>query len=253
MVTATESQTKAWRSALTVKDDDEGAFEAVFTTFGVVDKDGDVIDRGAFDDGARVPLLLAHRSADLPIGMGTITTRGDEGLISGRFFTETAAGREARATVKALTGAGITQELSHGFLIKETREPSPSERAMGAMRGIPRIQPIEVSLVLRGAGENTRVLSVKEEHPELTLEEQYALLRERLNDFVDRIKGRAVLRQSQGRPLSKASLALLRDFQVDLDAIKDGLVDLLASESSQTKHPDYDRLRMQLLRVEAGV
>lgn len=248
MVTATETR-KAWTSPLVLKQDEDGAIEAVFTTFGVVDKDGDIIERGAFDDGIRLPLLHSHRHMDLAIGGGTIQSRGDEGVFAGRFYTEADQGRDAYTTTKALIADGIVQEVSWGFVVREARMPSDVERQGGALRVITRTEPIEVSLVLRGAGQNTRVLAVKNDAP--TLEEQYASLRDDISDFADRLKARAVLRATEGRPLSKASLALLRDFEVDLKAVQAGLVDLLAPESQ--KHPERDRLYAQFLRIESGV
>ncbi len=42
-----------------VKDAEEGVVEAVFSTFDVVDSDGDITRKGAFDDGASV-LISAY-------------------------------------------------------------------------------------------------------------------------------------------------------------------------------------------------
>ncbi len=46
---------------------DEGTVEAVFSTFGVVDRDGDVVLASAFTDGQPAPLVWAHSSSSVLI------------------------------------------------------------------------------------------------------------------------------------------------------------------------------------------
>ena len=58
-----------------VKDADKGQVAAVFSTFDVVDLDGDVTKSGAFEDGAEVVIsAYGHQSWQgmLPVGKGTI-------------------------------------------------------------------------------------------------------------------------------------------------------------------------------------
>src|SRR5512136_179778 len=67
-------KTKTYRSPIEIKADGQpGEFRAVFATFNVIDKDGDVTLPGAFKDGAAVRISYwGHRWQDLPVGKGVI-------------------------------------------------------------------------------------------------------------------------------------------------------------------------------------
>jgi hypothetical protein len=58
-----------------IKNADRGEFSAVFSTFNVVDSDGDVTHPGAFEDGAEALVSsYGHQSwaGALPVGKGRI-------------------------------------------------------------------------------------------------------------------------------------------------------------------------------------
>ena len=140
--------------SLELKEGEEGGLVACFSTFGIVDKDLDVVEASAFTPGQEVPLTWSH-DWSAPVGKGTILVETDRALFSGRFFTETQAGQEAYKTVKAM---GRLQQYSWGFSVLdsvfETRDGQP-------VRVIKKAQVYEVSPVLVGAGENTRTLAIK--------------------------------------------------------------------------------------------
>jgi hypothetical protein len=146
-----------------VKDADSGLVEAVFSTFNVKDRDGDVTRPGAFTDGTPVRIsAYGHASWGregvpmLPVGKGAIRQTATEAIFSGQFFMDTIAGRETFLTVKAM---GELQEWSYSV--------HPEKASFGDFNG-QRVQfldklkgPHEVSPVLAGAGLNTRTLAVK--------------------------------------------------------------------------------------------
>ena len=75
-----------------MKVDDEGHFEAIFSTFNVIDHDGDVTLAGAFEDGAQVIVgAYGHNSwfSALPVGKGVIKTTDKDARILGEFFLNT--------------------------------------------------------------------------------------------------------------------------------------------------------------------
>lgn len=142
-----------------VKDADRGEFTAVFSTFNVIDKDGDVTLPGAFEDGTEVRIsAYGHTSwgGMLPVGKGVVRSNETEAWVEGQFFMDTTHGRDTFHTVKAMGGL---QEWSYSV--------HPTKNSFGEFDG-QRVQflekmkgPQEVSPVLAGAGENTRTLTIK--------------------------------------------------------------------------------------------
>lgn len=148
-----------------IKDADRGVVEAVFSTFDVEDKDGDVTLPGAFDDGAQQPIsAFGHQShfGELPVGVSTIRTTGKEAVASGQFFMDTTHGRDTFATVKQLHKAGLG-EWSYGYDVLDSSFGDFNGRKVRFLR---KLKVLEVSPVLVGAGVGTRTLSAKAGHRE---------------------------------------------------------------------------------------
>lgn len=147
---------------VSVKDAEKGVVEAVFSTFNVVDLDGDVTLPGAFEDGAKATISDYGHSVwagGKPVGKGTIRVEQDRAVLEGKFFLSTEHGREAFETVKAM---GEMQEWSYGFDVLEV-DPVPEEmRQKGVRRILKKLKTYEVSPVFRGAGVNTQTLAVKD-------------------------------------------------------------------------------------------
>jgi len=151
-----------------IKDADKGEVHAVFSTFNVVDHDGDVTLPGAFEDGAKVRIsAYGHRSwmGALPVGRGVIKVQEDRAILEGTFFLSTEAGRETFETIK---GMGDLQEWSYGFDVVERGDVDElPEELRGAFRVLKKLKVHEVSPVLLGAGIDTRTLSAKQKKEEL--------------------------------------------------------------------------------------
>lgn len=144
-----------------IKSADEGTVSAVFATFGVVDKDGDLTDPKAFEEGAQVAIsAYGHKSweGSLPVGVGTIRTDGESAIMDGKFFLDTTAGRETFSTLKAMHEAGVPSEFSYGF---DVLDSEPGTKDSGAKRLLKAMKVYEVSPVLLGAGVDTRTLAIK--------------------------------------------------------------------------------------------
>ena len=131
------------RKSVTVefKVNDEGHFEAIFSTFNVIDHDGDVTLPGAFDDGAEVIVsAYGHGSwmGALPVGKGVIKQTDKNARIVGEFFLDTTSGKEHHAVAKRL---GSKQEWSYGFDVKGTGdvEDLPEE-----LQGADRVLTLEL-------------------------------------------------------------------------------------------------------------
>ena len=152
---------------LEVKDVDQGLVEAVFSTFNVIDHDGDVLLEGAFEDGAKVRIsAYGHRSwmGALPVGRGTIRAEKDRAVLEGQFFLSTEAGKETFEVIKEM---GELQEWSYSLDDVETALVSDlPDDLQGAIRAIRKVQVYEVSPVMAGASLGTETLSVKEQRAE---------------------------------------------------------------------------------------
>lgn len=138
-------------------DGERGQFMAVFATMNVVDRDGDLTVPGAFGEQRVIISAYGHGSwgGTLPVGKGRIYEKGEEAIVEGMFFLDTAGGSETYKTVKNL---GDLQEWSYALpeIDYEIREED-GER----IRVLKRIVVNEVSPVLMGAGVDTRTLDVK--------------------------------------------------------------------------------------------
>lgn len=114
------------------------------------DHDGEIAGPGAFREGQHVVLSgWAHSSFKdrLPVGRGTIHRDGDKIRLRGEFF-DTHDGREAREVIKQLRDI---VELSIGFYVKRSRQPTREESARGVKRVLLELDVREVSFVLVGA------------------------------------------------------------------------------------------------------
>ena len=93
--------------------EEDGTFRALFAPFEKWDKSGDWTERGAFGHQKVVISAYGHGSTidgRLPVGKGEIFDGPEGGIVSGRFFLNTTAGRETYETVKEL---GDLQEWSY--------------------------------------------------------------------------------------------------------------------------------------------
>lgn len=145
-------------SHVEIKSADKGQVSAVFATFNVIDKDGDVTLPDAFEDGAEV-VVSSYQHASwqgaLPVGKGRIRTTGKEAILDAQFFMDTTSGRDTFEVIKQL---GPRQEWSYGF---DVMEGDWGEFDGKEVHFIKKIKTHEVSPVLVGAGVNTRTLEVK--------------------------------------------------------------------------------------------
>jgi hypothetical protein len=163
-----EMETKSF-GPFEVKSEDKGEVVAIVATLGVVDKDGDVIQKGAFPPGGANVKLSGYNhdvivGGAAPVGKGVVTEEGDHAIFRGKFFMSTERGREAFHTTKELGAEG---EWSFGFpKAVKTGELSQEWKAKGAKRMIAGLTPIEASPVFVGAGWGTGTLLTKSAEPQ---------------------------------------------------------------------------------------
>lgn len=148
--------------ALDVKDADKGEVEAIIATINVVDRDREVILPGAVASGAKAKISLYGHSAmfgEMPVGKGQIFVRDDKLVFKGRYFISTGRGADAFATLKEL---GEDQEWSFGFKVLDAENAPEDWAKRGAYRMLKKLEPVEVSPVMVGAGIGTQTVSTKQ-------------------------------------------------------------------------------------------
>ena len=148
------------RIKLELKEADTGSVSSLFATLNVIDNDNDVIVPGAFSSQPVVLSDWQHsswstNSPNRPVGKGYIREDGDRAIFDGKFFMDTVHGQEMYKTAR---GLGDIMEWSFGFNIIDSStglwEGEP-------VRFLKRLDVVEVSPVLRGAGIGTRTLDMK--------------------------------------------------------------------------------------------
>jgi hypothetical protein len=151
---------KDFSSNIRIKDATKGEVSAVFSTFDVIDKDGDVTPADAITDGAPIVVsAYGHQSwaGALPVGKGTISVTKSEAIANMQFFMDTTQGRDTFNAVAELAKSGLG-EWSYGFDIVEAEAGVFDGKDVRVLKSL---DVHEVSPVLRGAGVGTRTLSAK--------------------------------------------------------------------------------------------
>lgn len=195
----------------------EGEFAARFSTFGVVDADGDVTLPDAFTDGQPVIIgAWGHDRKRLPAGRGTVRVRNDGAYVEGAFFLETEAGRETYATVK---GLGDLQQWSYLYIPTEVSYEMRDGREVRILR---KVQLISVDPVDIGAGVGTATVAIKGR----TLAEDVCGAADEALRVARRLAERAAVRGADGRGLGAAAEAAAKaaaDLRAAADEIERAL------------------------------
>lgn len=230
-------------TGIELKADKPGSFTAKFATLNVIDKDGDVTLPGAFPEGKEI-LISAYQhgswSGSLPVGKGVIHEVKNDVLVDGEFNLNTDVGKEHYETVKF---APELQEWSYGFSVKALDEESPWNENPKVWRVFKELDVFEVSPVLRGAGVDTRVLSIKSDNPTSYADHAETVLAT-VNDWLVRTKSLADLRRKEGRDLSAANKERLTTLHKSLADLFGELKTLLESTE-----PAEDNSKTELLRL----
>lgn len=147
--------------------DGEGSFTALVSTFGVKDSQGQIIEKGAFaeslktfTDEAPLPVLWDHEWEDIWSHLGSATGQEtDTGLqIDAQLDMDNPNAVQAYRLLKT----GRVHEFSiGGFVDGNDVEYDDDDTAH-----VRRFQLAEVSITLKGANPDTRLITVKADEPE---------------------------------------------------------------------------------------
>lgn len=202
--------------------DGEGSFEAVIATLNVVDADGDIIVAGAFQD-ATVSVQPAHDSRHVPLGKAKMEDRDDKAVAVGKFNLGVKAAAEWHKALKFdLEHPPAIQEWSFAFRIVDSETET---RDGEEVRILKKMDIIEVSPVLRGAGIGTGTLTAKQRFVD-----QLETTLKALDDTLERAKSIAKLRANNDKPgiLSdnhKESIKAMREKFEEIQVVLSGTVE----------------------------
>lgn len=227
----------------------EGEFRATFSTFNVVDLDGDVTLPGAFKNGQQVRIAQwGHNWGALPIGRGVIDSDQSRAWVDGAFLMTTQAGRDTYETVKSLDEL---QEWSYGFDIERASSGKFADNPFD-VRFLEALDVIEVSPVMLGAGIDTGTDAIKALlDMSLTAGSNAVLAAAR--ELTVRYKSLADLRAKEGRVLSEANRARLKEHATTARQIADDLDALYEATAPAPKLAsagDVRRASLDLVRLE---
>lgn len=173
---------------------DDGSFEAVIATLNVVDSDGDIILPGAFQD-AVVSVLPAHDSRSVMLGKAKMEDRDDKAVAVGKYNLDIPAAKDWHSALKFdLKTPPAIQEWSFAFRIVES---SMETRDGEDIRILEKLDVMEVSPVLRGAGVGTETLAAKQRFAD-----QLELTLKSVEDTLERAKSIAELRAKNNKPMT---------------------------------------------------
>jgi hypothetical protein len=213
-------------TGFTIKSAEKGEVEAVFSTFNVIDKDGDVTLPGAIKDGAEVVIsAYGHQShyGALPIGKGVIKTTETEATLQGKFFLNTTAGRDTFEVVKELGPLGEWSYSLHDVVSKA------GEINGQRVNFLESIFVKEVSPVLIGAGVNTRTLAAK---GLTSLQDQITEAMGVVSEVIESAERVVALRAEKGKPLSNVNAESLGGLYAEMDRLK-ALLDAEAEDAAE--------------------
>lgn len=219
----------------------DGSFRATFATFNTIDHDRDVTLPGAFPVGAPVKVASWGHRWDKPnIGVGVIGADDVSAWVDGRLFIDDSI--NAREVYAALKGNGDLQEWSYGFEVEESSQGEFQGQQVTILR---KVNPFEISPVMRGAGIGTGTDWVKALDGQ-TLAEQAAAALAVATIFGDRVKALAALRAKEGRTLSETNRRRISSL---LDAMKTAMSDVEELLSATEPAPKADELEAAALRL----
>ncbi len=226
--------------------DGEGAFEAVIATLDVVDSDGDIIVPGAFQN-ATISVLPAHDSRSVPLGKAKMEDRGDKAIAVGQYNLEIPAAKDWHNALKFdLKNPPVVQEWSFAFRILES---SMETRDGEDIRILEKLDIMEVSPVLRGAGVDTGTISAKNKK---RFAEQLELTLKSVEDTIKRATSLAELRAKDNKPMT-----LSVDHTARIKALREKLEELhgLVTRPEAKEGPEIAALADTLLSdsVRLGV
>ena len=231
---------------------EDGSFEAVIATLGVVDRDGDIVEPGAFGD-ATVQVLPAHDSGSVPLGKAQIVERGNLAIAVGQFNMEIEKARDWSSSLRFdLKSPPAIQEWSWGFVIEEAASDTVDGEPI---RRLIDVDTFEVSPVLRGSSVGTRTLSAKSEGEPPPLVEQIKAATGEVGKLIEALQAVADRRKGKGRGLGPdirlATVQMAEETSKLLDQLAAAVKDEMPAHDFENSDEDGNLRREEAAKATA--
>lgn len=240
-----------------LKDDTPGAFIARIAKLNEIDHDNDVTLPGAFPDG-KIVLVSAYGHGswmgELPVGKAVIKESGNQVIAEGEFNLKTDTGREHYETVKF---SDKLQEWSYGFKPIEFEFGEKDEQEV---RFLKKVDPFEISPVIKGAGKNTATLAIKaglnhrnnSADEGLAYADQAETVLAAVKELGDRTKSLADLRRSEGKELSEINRERISQLLISLEKTEGEVKELIESTQPVDKS-EIEKLMIQFTKIQSEI
>ena len=227
-----------------------GSFVARIATLNQQDHDGDVTMPGAF--AGKTVLISAYQhgswAGQLPVGKAIIKESGEDVIAEGEFNLQTETGREHYEAIKF---SGELQEWSYGFKVLETASEKEMDEWVEAHDGarptriLKKVEPYEISPVLKGAGIGTATVAIKGR----SYEEEFDAVLAAVADFAERSESLADLRRKEGRVLSTTNMERMHRMMEQMRGVMDSMEEMLAM--AEPSKNDGKAQLMALLKLQS--
>ena len=226
----------------------EGAGTATFSTFNIVDHDGDVVAPGAFQDQKEVPIGAYQHAIDkLPVGKGIIRSDNERAHIDGSFFLDTPHGDATYRTIKNLDDI----EWSYIFTVEDsevTPDFTVGDDLHHDVRILKKLDVWSIDPVLRGAGIGTGTDSIKSIATQSFADHADELL-STVGAFTARAQSRYEMRAKEDRTLSADDRIRIAALVSELQALKVRLEDVL--QEPVQNNVELQQLHAQFLELDS--
>ena len=228
------------------KADKPGQGRAVIAELNVIDKDGDVTLPGAFGTQHTV-ILPAHDRMSPSLGKNILTEADNMAVADFQFNLD----KDAKTALEWYSSLKFDmengeplQEWSYAFEI--LKDGADFGQFQGReVRFLKRLKVFEISPVLRGAGEGTGTLAIKDEKKmSFKQEMDNALLSlDGIKAFAKRSASLADVKAKDGKSLSEEQIEALKTFNTSLDEVLSECGDVI--KKAQKKEIDVEILELE--------
>jgi len=251
-----------------IKTSDEAMeFEGYGSTFGNIDRVGDIVVAGAFKDTlpafVEKGLFLWQHSSREPVAKPKKAQEDAKGLFVMGKISDTATGRDAYTLMKD----GVIQSMSIGFDVLDAEKLTPEnigsycstdgvdmhrlELAFRWGYALKKIELYEISLVSVPANELAEITRVKDGSGGRTFDDHSVAALAAVKDWAERTAGIRELRMAKGEELPEESRTRIRALLTGLDEVQAALKGVLADPEQVADPLEVLQARAKFLEIES--
>lgn len=231
-------------------DEGNGGFIGYASTFGNLDRSGEIVVKGAFaphlesflKDGW---IALQHDWNGLPVGVPKAASEDDRGLLIEIAYHSTTAAQDARRVQRERMESGKSASLSIGYTVLDSEYTQEG-------RLLKELKLHEVSLVTVPANPLATVLASKGlDGDRLGFVEHSEAMVSAVEEYLRRAKDRQDFRAKEGRVLSEANRKRIATLLESLTSVQQELAELLAATEPKANPDTVKHLFIEYQRISA--